>query len=87
MRPWLCASGDRNRDDIIGVRVSDTMADTTMVIETQMANSRNSRPTMPPISSSGMNTAISEILIETMVKPISPAPWIAAWTGSMPSSI
>ena len=45
-----------------------------MVIDTQIANSRNSRPTMPPISSSGMNTAISEKLIETMVKPISPAP-------------
>ena len=41
---------------------------------TVMANSRNSRPTMPPISSSGMNTATSEKLIETMVKPISPAP-------------
>ena len=31
---------------------------------TVMANSWNSRPTMPLISSSGMNTAISEMLIE-----------------------
>ena len=45
-----------------------------MVIETVTANSRNSRPMMPPISSSGMNTAISEMLIDMMVKPISPAP-------------
>ena len=29
---------------------------------------------MPPMNSSGMNTAISERLIEMMVKPISPAP-------------
>jgi hypothetical protein len=29
-----------------------------------MVNSRNSRPMMPPINSSGMNTAISEKLIE-----------------------
>ena len=42
---------------------------------------------MPPISSSGMNTAISEQLIEMMVKPISPAPLIAASIGFMPSSM
>ncbi len=41
---------------------------------------------MPPISSNGMNTAISEKLIETMVKPISPAPFSAASIGAMPSS-
>ena len=49
-----------------------------MVMVTVTANSRNRRPTMPPISSSGMNTATSEMLIERMVKPISPAPLIAA---------
>ena len=54
---------------------------------TVTANSRNSRPTMPPISSSGMNTAISDTLIETMVKPISPAPLSAASIGFMPSSM
>jgi hypothetical protein len=41
---------------------------------------------MPPISSSGMNTATSETEIEMMVKPISPAPCIAASIGVMPSS-
>ncbi len=39
-----------------------------------MANSRKSRPMMPPIRSSGMNTAISETLMEKTVKPISFAP-------------
>ena len=41
---------------------------------------------MPPISSSGMNTATSETLIEMMVKPISPAPLNAAASGFSPSS-
>ena len=77
----------RKREHIIGVSVSDTTQETTTAIVTVMANSRNSRPTMPPISSSGMNTAISEKLIETMVKPISPAPFSAASIGFMPSSM
>ena len=72
------ARGLRKREHSIGVRVSDTITETTMVSVTVTANSRNSRPTMPPISSSGMNTAISETEIETMVKPISPAPLSAA---------
>ena len=42
---------------------------------------------MPPIISTGMNTATSETLMETMVKPISPDPRSAAAIGSMPSSI
>jgi hypothetical protein len=41
---------------------------------TVTANSRNRRPTIPPISRSGMKTATSDTLIETMVKPISPRP-------------
>ena len=42
------------------------------------ANSWNSRPTMPPMNSTGMNTAASEKVIETMVKPISCEPSSAA---------
>ena len=57
-----------------------------MVSVTVIANSRNSRPTMPPISSSGMKTATSETEIEMIVKPISPAPFSAASIGAMPSS-
>src|SRR6266571_3848427 len=51
------------------------------------ANSRNTRPTMPPISSTGMNTAISENVIEMMVNPISREPLSAASNGRMPPSM
>ena len=64
----------RKRAHITGVRVSETKADMTTAAVTVTANSRNSTPTMPPISSSGMNTATREMVIETMVKPISPSP-------------
>ena len=50
------------------------------------ANSRNTRPTMPPISNTGMNTAISEKVIDTIVKPISREPFSAASKGRMPPS-
>ncbi len=58
-----------------------------MVMVTVMANSRNRRPMMPPISSSGMNTATRLMEIDMMVKPISPAPLCAASSGVMPSSM
>ncbi|MNM79949.1 hypothetical protein D3C81_918970 [compost metagenome] len=49
-----------------------------MATVTLRANSRNSRPTMPPMNSSGMNAAISEKLMDITVKPISAAPFKAA---------
>ena len=60
-----------------------------MMIATEIvtANSRKMRPTMPPISSTGMNTAISENVIEMMVKPISLAPLRAASNGRIPFSM
>ena len=58
----------------IGASVSDTSAETAIEAVTVRANSRNSRPMMPPISSSGMKTAISEKLIDSTVKPISLEP-------------
>ncbi len=58
-----------------------------MVIVTVTANSRNSRPMMPLMSSSGMNTATSEMLMERMVKPISPEPLMAASYGDSPASM
>ena len=73
-----CFSSRRNSEHIIGDSVSDTKADTAIVIVTVIANSRNSRPMMPPISSSGMNTATSEMLMDMMVKPISLEPLSAA---------
>ena len=51
------------------------------------ANSRNSRPTMPPMNSSGISTAISETVSEMMVKPICSEPFSAACSGGSPSSM
>ena len=42
---------------------------------------------MPPISSTGMNTAIREKVIEMMVKPTSREPLSAASNGGMPPSM
>ena len=75
------------REHSMGVSVSETSSDTPMASVTVTANSRNSRPTMPPISSRGMNTATSDTEMDTMVKPISPAPCMAASSGAMPSSM
>ena len=58
-----------------------------MVIVMVTANSRNTRPTMPPIRSTGMNTAINAKVMEMMVKPISREPFSAASNGAMPPSI
>ncbi|MNK97625.1 hypothetical protein D3C87_1179690 [compost metagenome] len=71
----------------MGVVVSDTTSETRMATDSVMANSWNSRPTMPPIISSGMNTAISDRLIDSTVKPTSRAPRRAAARGFMPFSI
>ena len=54
------------------------MAETTTAIDKVSANSRNIRPTRPVMNSSGMKTAISDTVSETMVKPICPAPSSAA---------
>ena len=83
----LPLSRSRKREASIGVSVSDTSTETAIAAVTVSANSRNSRPTMPPISSSGMNTATSDTLIDTTVKPISRAPSSAAWIGRAPSSM
>ena len=51
------------------------------------ANSRNSRPMMPPMNSSGISTATSDTVSERMVKPICLAPLSAASNGVSPSSM
>ncbi len=76
-----------NREQSIGASVSDTSADTAIEAVTVSANSRNRRPMMPPISSSGMKTAISDKLIESTVKPISLEPLSAAFIGVSPFSM
>ena len=71
---------------IMGVVVSEIAIETKMASESVSANSRNSLPTMPPISRIGRNTATSETVMETTVKPMSRAPVSAAWTRGIPSS-
>ena len=51
------------------------------------ANSCISRPTMPPMNSTGMNTAASETVIDRMVNATSFEPANAASIGGLPSSM
>ena len=69
-----------------GVVVREMTIEMTMAVESVTANSRKSRPMMPPIIRMGMKTAISDMLMEKTVKPISCAPFSAAAKGSMPAS-
>ena len=71
----------------MGVRVNDTTAETRIVTLRVTANSRNNRPTMSPMNSSGMSTAISETVREMIVNPICSAPFKAACNGFSPSSM
>jgi len=75
------------REHSIGASVSETSAETAIDAVTVRANSRNRRPMIPPMSSSGMNTAISETLMDSTVKPISRDPLMAASNGGVPCSM
>ena len=87
-RPCPAAvSGFSRRAHIIGVVVSDTRSEIRIATESTTANSRNSRPTIPPISKMGMNTAIRDRLIESTVNPTSREPCSAACSGDSPSSM
>ena len=70
------------REHIIGVVVSDTSSDISTATESVTENSRNSRPTMPPMSRIGMNTATSDRLIDSTVKPTSRAPRMRRLAGA-----
>ena len=72
---------------MVGVSVSETTAETRMATLSVMANSRNSRPTMSPMKSSGISTAMSDTVSDTMVKPICSEPLRAACSGDSPSSM
>jgi hypothetical protein len=76
-----------NREPIMGVSVRETTADTRIVTLSVMANSRNRRPTTSPMNNKGISAAISEIVNDTMVKPICSDPFNAAWSGLSPSSM
>ncbi len=85
--PPPCRPGLRKRLPSIGVSVSDTNPETRMATPMVTANSRNSRPTRPPMNTSGMNTATSEMVMDRMVKPISRAPSKAACRAGFPISM
>ena len=72
-RPCRCVGscGLRMRLHIIGVSVSETKPEISTATMMVTANSCSSRPRMPPMNSTGMNTAASEMVIDTMVKAIS----------------
>ena len=63
----LCRS---SRAHIIGVKVNETTAEIRIVMLSVTANSRNSRPTTSPMNSSGISTAISEMVSDRMVNAI-----------------
>ncbi len=82
---WRSARSRRAHS--IGVSVSETKPEIRIATEMVTANSRNTRPTSPPISRTGMKTAIRESVMDMMVKPISRAPLSAASNGRMPDSM
>ena len=71
----------------IGVRLSETKPDTSTATTIVTANSLSRRPMMPPMNITGMNTAASDNVIETIVKPISRAPSRVAVRRSLPISM
>ena len=77
----------RKRLHSIGVSVSETKPETRIATPMVTANSLSRRPRMPPMKSTGMKTAASEIVIEMMVKPISREPFSAASIGVSPFSM
>ena len=77
-----CAAGAC--EHIIGVSVSETIAETRIVTASVIANSRNSRPTISPMNSSGISTAISDTVSDTIVNPICAEPLSAACSGDSP---
>ena len=83
--PWLCGFF-RNRLHSIGVSVTETTPEIRIATQMVTENSRNRRPRTPPMNSTGMNTAASDSVIETMVKPISRDPTSDAVSGSSPIS-
>ena len=67
---WVCG-GFRNRLHSIGVRLIETNPDTRIATPMVTANSCSSRPTTPPMKRTGMNTAVSDIVIDRIVNEIS----------------
>src|SRR6516225_7560423 len=75
-----------NWAQIIGVTDREITVETAMAKTIVIENSRNSRPTIPPMNKSGMNAAMSEWLMESTVNQICLEPSSAAWSGVRPLS-
>ena len=69
-----------------GVVVNEMIMEKATATLKVIANSRNMRPRIPPISKMGMNTAMSDVLMERTVNPISRAPRKAASWADNPCS-
>ena len=78
--------GLRMRLHIIGVSVSETKPEISTATMITTANSCSRRPRMPPMNITGMNTAASEMVIDTMVKAISLEPSSVACITLLPIS-
>ncbi len=74
------------REASIGASVSEATTEMRIAAVKVSENSRNRRPMVPPMNSSGMKAAISEKLIVTTVKPISDTPLSAAVRIGSPAS-
>ena len=77
----------RKRLHSIGVNVTETTPEIRMATQMVTENSRKSRPRTPPMKSTGMNTAASDSVMDTIVKPISLDPVSDASSGSSPISM
>ena len=71
----------------IGVSVSETTPEMSTATMMTTPNSRSRRPRMPPMKSTGMNTATSDIVIDTIVKPTSLDPSSVACSRDLPISM
>ncbi len=71
----------------MGVSVREIAAETRIAALSVIANSRKIRPTMSPMNSNGISTAIRETVKERMVKPICSEPLRAASSGESPASM
>ena len=58
----------------MGVKLNEMKPETRIATQIVTENSRRIRPSIPLINSTGMKTLTSDIVIVTIVKPISWAP-------------
>ena len=79
--------GFKKRLHNIGVRLRETKPEIRIAVIITTANSWNRRPTMPPMNSTGINTAASESVMDRTVKAISRPPSSAASNRDLPISM